>query len=74
MFLHRNFDVSVFVTAKETAWEIEFTFPATTNITIGSILAVGSADATVSIWDAEDLICLRTFGRLEYVQITCLLA
>jgi THO complex subunit 3 len=28
-------------------------------------LAVGSADALVSLWDLEELICIRTFDRLE---------
>jgi THO complex subunit 3 len=27
---------------------------------------VGSADALVSLWDVEDLACLRTFGRLQF--------
>ena len=27
-------------------------------------LAVGSADAMVSLWDLEELICVRTFARL----------
>jgi THO complex subunit 3 len=29
-------------------------------------LAVGSADALVSLWDLEELICIRTFDRLEW--------
>src|SRR5690606_22179449 len=28
--------------------------------------AVGSADALVSLWDVEDLACLRTFSRLQF--------
>jgi hypothetical protein len=27
---------------------------------------VGSADALVSLWDVEDLACLRTFSRLQF--------
>jgi len=27
---------------------------------------VGSADALVSLWDADELACLRTFSRLEW--------
>jgi WD40 repeat protein len=29
-------------------------------------MAVGSADASVSLWDIQDLICLRTFGELDW--------
>jgi THO complex subunit 3 len=32
----------------------------------GEYFAVGSADALVSLWDVEDLACLRTFGRLQF--------
>lgn len=32
----------------------------------GKYFAVGSADAMVSIWDAEHLACLRTISRLEW--------
>jgi len=32
----------------------------------GEYFAVGSADALVSLWDAEELTCLRTFGRLQF--------
>ncbi len=32
----------------------------------GRHFAVGSADALVSLWDARELACLRTFGRLEW--------
>ncbi len=28
-------------------------------------LSVGSGDALVSLWDSQELICIRTFGRLE---------
>ena len=27
--------------------------------------ATGSADALVSLWDLEELVCVRTFSRLE---------
>ena len=32
----------------------------------GQYFAVGSADASVSIWDAEEMACLRTISRLEW--------
>ncbi|BHF81571.1 THO complex subunit 3 [Sparganum proliferum] len=32
----------------------------------GSYFAVGSADALVSIWDADEFVCLRTLARLEW--------
>ncbi|KAI8801495.1 WD40-repeat-containing domain protein [Cladochytrium replicatum] len=32
----------------------------------GRYFATGSADAIVSLWDLEDYICLRTFGRLDW--------
>lgn len=32
----------------------------------GKYFAVGSADAMVSIWDANQLVCLRTISRLEW--------
>ena len=32
----------------------------------GRYFAAGSADALVSLWSADDMVCLRTFGRLEY--------
>ncbi|XP_054167492.1 THO complex subunit 3-like [Oppia nitens] len=32
----------------------------------GKYFAVGSADAMVSIWDANHLVCLRTMSRLEW--------
>lgn len=32
----------------------------------GKYFAVGSADALVSLWDAAELACLRTFSRLEW--------
>lgn len=32
----------------------------------GKYFAVGSADALVSIWDANHLVCLRTISRLEW--------
>ena len=32
----------------------------------GRHFAVGSADALVSLWDADELACLRTFSRLEW--------
>ena len=31
----------------------------------GDALAVGSADALVSLWDLEELSCVRTMGRLD---------
>jgi THO complex subunit, putative len=33
---------------------------------LGKYFAVGSADATVSLWDASHLVCLRTISRLEW--------
>lgn len=33
----------------------------------GKYFAVGSADALVTLWDANSLICERAFGRLEYL-------
>ena len=41
--------------------------------------ATGSADALVSLWDLDELVCVRTFSRLEWVttlellSIECLL-
>lgn len=35
-------------------------------ICVSRYFAVGSADALVSLWDVEDLTCLRTFSRLQY--------
>ncbi|CAH8641459.1 unnamed protein product [Dicrocoelium dendriticum] len=32
----------------------------------GRYFAVGSADALVSIWDADEFVCLRTLSRLEW--------
>jgi THO complex subunit 3 len=32
----------------------------------GRYFATGSADALVSLWDVKSLVCLRTFGRLEW--------
>ena len=29
--------------------------------------ATGSADALVSLWDCDELVCIRTFSRLEWV-------
>lgn len=37
----------------------------------GKYFAVGSADALVSLWDVDELVCVRTFGRLEYVISCC---
>ncbi|RUS22342.1 WD40-repeat-containing domain protein [Jimgerdemannia flammicorona] len=31
----------------------------------GRYLATGSADAIVSLWDLEEWVCVRTFGKLE---------
>ncbi len=28
--------------------------------------ATGSADALVSVWDAHELTCIKTFSRLEW--------
>jgi THO complex subunit 3 len=36
----------------------------------GRYFALGGADALASVWDIENLSCVRTFGKLEYfVQI-----
>jgi len=32
----------------------------------GRYIAVGSADAMVSVWDLEDLMCVQTFSRLDW--------
>ncbi|XP_013406023.1 THO complex subunit 3 [Lingula anatina] len=32
----------------------------------GKYFATGSADALVTLWDLEDLVCVRTFSRLEW--------
>jgi THO complex subunit 3 len=32
----------------------------------GEYFAVGSADALVSVWDFEEMACIRTFGRLQW--------
>jgi len=32
----------------------------------GRYFAVGSADALISLWDASELACVRTFPRLEW--------
>ena len=32
----------------------------------GEHFAVGSADALVSLWSLQELVCARTFGRLEW--------
>lgn len=32
----------------------------------GEYFAVGSADALVSLWNLQELVCERTFGRLEW--------
>ncbi|KAI9030423.1 WD40-repeat-containing domain protein [Hyaloraphidium curvatum] len=32
----------------------------------GRYLALGSADAIVSVWDTEDFVCIRTFTTLEW--------
>ncbi|KAJ3092368.1 hypothetical protein HK102_008157 [Quaeritorhiza haematococci] len=32
----------------------------------GRYFATGSADAIVSLWDLEDFICVKTFGRLDW--------
>ncbi|KAJ8026055.1 THO complex subunit 3 [Holothuria leucospilota] len=32
----------------------------------GKYFATGSADALVSLWDVEELVCVRTFSRLEW--------
>lgn len=32
----------------------------------GKYFAVGSADALVSLWDVENLACIRTFSRLDW--------
>ena len=31
--------------------------------------ATGSADALVSLWDLDELVCVRTFSRLEWVTL-----
>ena len=33
----------------------------------GRYFALGGADALSSIWDLEQLYCIRTFGKLEFV-------
>jgi hypothetical protein len=30
-------------------------------------MATGSSDSIVSLWDLEELACVRTFARLEFV-------
>jgi THO complex subunit 3 len=37
---------------------------------LGRFFAVGAADALVSLWDASEMICLRTFGNLEWAVRT----
>ena len=32
----------------------------------GRYFATGSADALVSVWDANELACIKTFARLEW--------
>ncbi|KAI9356297.1 WD40-repeat-containing domain protein [Zopfochytrium polystomum] len=32
----------------------------------GRYMATGASDALVSLWDLEELICVRTFGRLDW--------
>ena len=32
----------------------------------GRYFATGSADALVSVWDANELACIKTFSRLEW--------
>ena len=32
----------------------------------GEYFAVGGADALVSLWHLQELVCMRTFGRLEW--------
>ncbi|KAJ3412808.1 THO complex subunit 3 [Chytridiales sp. JEL 0842] len=32
----------------------------------GRYMATGSSDALVSLWDLDDLVCVRTFGRLDW--------
>ena len=32
----------------------------------GRYFATGSADALVSVWDANELACVKTFSRLEW--------
>jgi THO complex subunit 3 len=34
-------------------------------VLINRYFAVGSGDALVSLWDSHEVICLRTFGRIE---------
>jgi hypothetical protein len=31
--------------------------------------AVGSADSLVSLWNVKELLCIKTFTKLEYVLI-----
>jgi hypothetical protein len=31
--------------------------------------AVGSADSLVSLWNVKELLCIRTFTKLEYVLL-----
>ena len=37
----------------------------------GRYFAVGSVDALVSIWDAEELYCLRTLPRYLFIRLVC---
>ena len=36
----------------------------------GDYFAIGSADALVSVWDANDFVCLRTLSRFSFPFIS----
>ena len=40
---------------------------AVTNCSDARYFAVGSADSLVSLWNVKELLCIRTFTKLEYV-------
>lgn len=41
--------------------------PCPTPCLLCRYFATGSADALVSLWDCDELVCIRTFSRLEWV-------
>lgn len=40
-----------------------------TNCYDARYFAVGSADSLVSLWNVKELLCIRTFTKLEYVPL-----
>lgn len=36
----------------------------------GRYLAVGSNDATVTLWESEEWTCVESFGHFEYVPLS----